>query len=122
MRSGSVQRRLPIGAEAIPGGGVHFRVWAPIRKRVEIVLEKPDSTRHAEERSYPLQTEGNGYFSGLVQDAGPGSLYSFRLDGEKKYPDPASRFQPQGPHGPSQVIDPNKFEWTDGGFPGVQLP
>ena len=59
----------------------------------------------------------DGYFSGLISNARAGSLYRFRLDGNKSlYPDPASRFQPAGPHGPSQVIDPAAFSWTDGNW------
>jgi maltooligosyltrehalose trehalohydrolase len=69
-----------------------------------------------------LQAEGNGYHSGRVAGAGARSLYRFRLDGGRAYPDPASRFQPQGPHRPSQVIDPGTFAWIDRGWKGVTLP
>jgi maltooligosyltrehalose trehalohydrolase len=102
------ERRLPIGAEVTPEG-VHFRVWAPARKRVEVVLED----------AAELEPEEDGYFSGLVPGAGAGALYRLRLDGGDAFPDPASRFQPQGPHGPSQVVDPSTFEWTDGDWRGV---
>jgi maltooligosyltrehalose trehalohydrolase len=108
------RRRLPIGAEVQPGGGVHFRVWAPRRQRVEVVLEG-EAAWVAE-----LKPEGDGYFSGLVSAASHGSLYRYRLDGDgRPFPDPASRFQPDGPHGPSQVIDPGRFRWTDARWPGV---
>jgi maltooligosyltrehalose trehalohydrolase len=107
------RRRLPVGAEVQPSGGVHFRVWAPRRRRVEVVL--------ADGAAAELSAEGNGYFSAFVAGAGEGSLYRYRLDGEGLFPDPASRFQPDGPHGPSQVIDPGKFAWSDGGWPGVGL-
>jgi maltooligosyltrehalose trehalohydrolase len=100
-----------VGAEVQPQGGVHFRVWAPRRRRVAVALEG-----HADA---PLQAEDSGYFAGLLPAARAGSLYRFRLDGgEQLYPDPASRFQPDGPHGPSQVIDPAAFRWTDGGWRG----
>ena len=57
---------------------------------------------------------GNGYFSGVSFDAGVGTLYRFRLDDDDAlYPDPASRFQPQGPSGLSRVVDPTAFAWTD---------
>ena len=59
-----------------------------------------------------LGPERDGYFSGLLP-ATPGALYRFRLDGKNAYPDPVSRFQPEGPHGPSQVVDPSRFVWTD---------
>jgi maltooligosyltrehalose trehalohydrolase len=116
-------RRLPVGAEPFPGGGVHFRVWASQRQRVDVVLEAgPGQSPEAEPQVAALTPEASGYFSGLVADAGAGTLYRYRLDGEAAlYPDPASRFQPHGPHGPSQVIDPDSFEWHDSGWRGVPL-
>jgi len=68
-----------------------------------------------------LDAEPNGYFSGINPDAAEGSLYRYRLDGGDSYPDPASRFQPDGPHGPSEVIDPSIFKWTDQGWTGCSL-
>ncbi|MGH7875626.1 MAG: malto-oligosyltrehalose trehalohydrolase, partial [Candidatus Binatia bacterium] len=112
-------RRLPVGAEVQAAGGVHFRVWAPRRKRVEILLE-PAGGAHPP-AAYELEPDTAGYFSGLLSDAAPGMLYRYRLDGEKAYPDPASRFQPEGPHGPSQIVDPANFKWTDHGWSGIQL-
>jgi maltooligosyltrehalose trehalohydrolase len=108
--------RLPIGAEPIPGGGAHFRVWAPRAARVEVVF---DDTK----ASLTLEREANGYFSAESGDTRAGARYRFRLDGTSAlYPDPASRFQPDGPHGASQVVDPDAFDWTDGDWPGVSLP
>jgi maltooligosyltrehalose trehalohydrolase len=113
-------RRWPIGAEIVPQRGVHFRVWAPRPKRVEVVLIDAKSGREAE--AVALEREASGYHSGLLTNAGAGSLYGFRLDGsEQIYPDPMSRFQPDGPHGPSQVIDPAAFAWTDRNWPGIRL-
>jgi len=108
-------RRLPIGAELAPGG-VHFRVWAPDRQRVEVVFEEASEEWPVD---FELTSEKGGYFSGLVPGAGAGALYRLRLDGGDAFPDPASRFQPAGPHGPSQVIDPSSFPWTDGDWPGI---
>lgn len=66
-----------------------------------------------------LDRGAGGYFSGWVEALAEGDLYSFRIDGgETLYPDPASRYQPSGPHGPSQIVDPNKYLWGDDGFPG----
>ncbi|HEX9016751.1 MAG TPA: malto-oligosyltrehalose trehalohydrolase [Chloroflexota bacterium] len=113
-----VVRRLPVGAEPLAGGGVHFRVWAPARHRVGVVLEIPGTAP----RVFQLGPESDGYFSGIVADAGAGTLYRYALDGdERPYPDPASRYQPEGPHGPSQVIDPSLFRWTDPGWRGLKL-
>jgi maltooligosyltrehalose trehalohydrolase len=113
-------RRLPIGAEIRPEGGVHFRVWAPRCQQVEVVLA--GDKRHGAARRVPLAAEAEGYFSGTVSQAQAGTLYWYSLDGsEAQYPDPASRFQPAGPHGPSQVIDPGAFAWTDAAWQGVGL-
>jgi maltooligosyltrehalose trehalohydrolase len=109
------QRRLPIGAEIARGGGVEFRVWAPQHDRVDVVLEAA-----ASRRSVGLTAEGAGYFSGVSGDARAGTRYRYRLDGTGEgFPDPASRFQPEGPHGPSEVVDPGAFSWTDGDWRGV---
>src|SRR5687767_16032584 len=111
-------RRLPVGAEVSPAGGAHFRVWAPRRRRVEVILETEGGARAGE---IELRAEGGGYFSAHAGEARAGSLYRFRLDGDDSYlyPDPASRFQPAGPHGPSQIVDPAAFEWTDAGWRGA---
>lgn len=113
----SISRKYPIGAEIFGDQGVHFRVWAPSRKVVEVVLgEKQHS-------SLPLVPEENGYFSGLAPAARAGDIYGFRLDGgEKLIADPASRFQPQGPHGPSQIVDPQAYRWQDEHWKGRGLP
>jgi maltooligosyltrehalose trehalohydrolase len=108
-----VTRRLPIGAEPV-ANGVSFRVWAPSRETVEVVVEGSGTV--------PLAAETDGYFSGVAARATPGSLYRFRLDDDATlYPDPASRFQPDGPHGPSQVVDPTTFAWSDRKWRGVTL-
>src|SRR5688572_15493592 len=110
---------LHIGANVLPQGGAHFRVWAPRRHTVEVVIEGGDD-RGSNNRTFELAPEGQGYFSGVIRSVGDGALYRFRLDrGERLYPDPASRYQPEGPHGPSQAVDPKKFEWTDHDWRGV---
>jgi maltooligosyltrehalose trehalohydrolase len=113
---GIAPRRLPIGAEVLPHDrGVALRVWAPRRRRVSVVLQEQDSRAEFE-----LAREDNGYHSGTFAEARAGSLYRFRLDDDESlYPDPTSRFQPDGPHGPSEVIDPQTFHWTDGGWRGL---
>jgi maltooligosyltrehalose trehalohydrolase len=101
-------RRQPIGAEPQNDGATNFRVWAPKRAQVEVVIDS---------QATALTSEPDGYFSGSAP-APPGARYRFRLDGGESFPDPASRFQPEGPHGPSEVIDP-AFPWTDAGWKGV---
>ena len=101
---------FPSGAEVTPGG-VHFRVWAPQRRRVEVVFEDGPA-------GVVLAPEGNGYFSAFAAAARPGMLYRYRLDDDATpYPDPASRFQPQGPHGPIRNHRPVNVR-LDG--PGVE--
>ncbi len=107
-------RRFPIGAEVVAGGDVDFRVWAPRAKSIA-VEPWPADPNHL---IHPLVPESGGYFSGRVAKAGVGMLYKLRTD-EGSFPDPASRFQPQGPHGPSQIVDPAGFEWTDRHWRGV---
>lgn len=106
-------RRLAVGAEP-NAAGVSFRVWAPRRTSVEVLREDSgDATS--------LVAEEGGYFSGTVSGMAAGERYRFRLDGGDSFPDPASRYQPDGPHGASEVVDPSAFRWTDAGWPGVTL-
>ena len=112
------KRRYPIGAELIGADQTHFRVWAPKARVVGLVLEgiagkNPQQTFHA------LEAEEAGYFSGHA-NVGEGTLYRFRVN-NNLYPDPASRFQPDGPHGASCIVDPEQFGWTDSHWPGVSL-
>ncbi len=93
---------------------VHFRVWAPERKRVEVVIDKPNAPQ-----IIPLTQGEGGTFTGETSLAQPGDLYRYRLDGGEAYPDPASRYQPQGVHGPSEIIDPGRFHWTDTAWKGI---
>ena len=113
----AIARRLSMGAElSSVEGGVHFRVFAPKRKRVEVVIESPRP------RTVSLTRTSDGFFEGVGDGVRAGTLYRLRLDDDAKlYPDPASRFQPEGPHGPSQVVDPTTFRWTDQAWPGVHL-
>jgi maltooligosyltrehalose trehalohydrolase len=108
------ERRMPVGAEARPEG-VHFRVWAPRRRRVAVVFDEPRGAPDLE-----LHEEAGGYFSGFASGLGAGALYRFRLDDvDYLYPDPASRFQPEGPHGPSMVVDPSNHHWGDAEWTGI---
>lgn len=102
-------RRLPVGAEPLDDGTTAFRVWAPRCRRVEVAVEGGPTVS--------LEAEQRGYFSGVVE-AGVGRRYRYRLDGSAERPDPASRFQPEGPHGPSEIVDPG-YAWTDRHWPGV---
>src|SRR5207249_4073691 len=105
-------RRLPIGTEPQPDGGVHFRLWAPRCREIAVEIEGLKPT--------VMEAEANGYFSCYVRSAQIGMRYRFRLDrGDTALPDPASRFQPEGPHGPSMIIAPDHFAWSDQSWRGT---
>jgi maltooligosyltrehalose trehalohydrolase len=104
--------RLGAGIEA---GGVRFRAFAPDRRRVELVIEGAGVAS-----VHGLAHEPDGCFAGFVPGLRAGALYGYRLDGEGPFPDPASRFQPRGVHGPSQVVDPD-FAWSDARWTGLRL-
>jgi maltooligosyltrehalose trehalohydrolase len=115
-----VQRRYPIGAELIGENKTHFRVWAPKAQQIDLVLEE-SATKNAKRTFHPLEAEEDGYFSGMA-NVGAGACYRFRVNkAENFHPDPASRFQPDGPHGSSCVVDSKAFQWTDSQWPGVRL-
>ncbi|HLH53467.1 MAG TPA: malto-oligosyltrehalose trehalohydrolase [Verrucomicrobiae bacterium] len=109
------KRRFPVGAEPVAGGGTHFRVWAPKSSRVAVQFGSAGSpkTERAE-----LAREKDGYYSGYVPAAKTGMWYRMELD-SGIFPDPASRFQPEGPHGASEIIDPSRFTWHDQEWTGV---
>ncbi|HEV7569891.1 MAG TPA: alpha-amylase family glycosyl hydrolase, partial [Thermoanaerobaculia bacterium] len=103
-------RRRPVGAEIVDGE-TSFRVWAPAHREVRVVINGAH---------YPMQAEDGGYFHGAVDGVGAGTRYRFRVDSkDETYPDPASRFQPDGPHGESEVVDPSVYRWSDGDWRGV---
>ncbi len=105
-----------IGARPRPGGGASFRVWAPFAKRVSVV---PAGAGRG--RPIPLRRSGSGYFDGAAEGLRAGDRYYYELDGKERYPDPASRFQPLGVHGPSEIVDPDRFAWPDDGWLGRPL-
>jgi maltooligosyltrehalose trehalohydrolase len=110
-----MRRRYPIGAEVIGQNQTHFRLWAPKARELDVALELGPN---AERTFHRLAAEPGGYFSGAV-NAAAGSRYRFRVNGgEILYPDPASRSQPDGPHGSSCLVDPGEFEWSDSQWAG----
>ena len=101
-----------LGATYLGEGICGFLVWAPLINRVEVHILSP------EERIVPLEKVSRGYHYGVVQRVKPGTRYFYRLDGNTERPDPASKFQPEGVHGPSQVIDPH-FVWEELHWSGI---
>jgi maltooligosyltrehalose trehalohydrolase len=90
-----------------------FQVWAPAADAVEVVTDSG---------SYPMAPRGGDWWAADLPGAGPGTDYSFRLDGGDLLADPRSRWQPQGVRGPSRRYDHEQFAWTDAGWRGVPLP
>ena len=114
------KRRYPIGAELIGKDETHFRLWAPNAQNVELVLEE-SADKNAKRSFQPLKREEGGYFSGSA-NVGAGALYRFRVNNaEHFHPDPASRYQPHGPHGSSCVVDPSQFKWRDSNWRGLKM-
>jgi maltooligosyltrehalose trehalohydrolase len=109
MTCRSSARPANLGATPLVEGGCEFVVWAPKRKQVEVVLV--DDRR----RFVFMERDALGYWR-TVSDAKAGTKYLYRLDGSDERPDPASRFQPDGVHGPSEIVDVRDFAWTDGNW------
>jgi maltooligosyltrehalose trehalohydrolase len=103
-----------LGAMPIGDGRCSFRVWAPFADSLAVRMLSP------KERLEKLRRDRHGYHSGVLEGVAPDTLYLYRLDSGQERPDPASRFQPQGVHGPSQIVDPT-FAWTDGNWRGIAL-
>jgi maltooligosyltrehalose trehalohydrolase len=108
-------RQLDLGARFLGADGTRFLVWAPRAKEVAVRLlgENP--------RLIPMVSRDRGYFETVVPEVRPGDRYLYRLDDRVERVDPASRFQPEGVHAPSAVVDPASFRWTDGSWRGLSL-
>jgi len=108
----SLGASLHLGA-TVREDGVVFRVWAPGRRTVEVVVDG--------RRPLAMSRQADGTFEVAVPGLAAGARYQYRLDGDRYRPDPASRFQPEGVHGPSVVVDTRSFPWTDEAFRGHEL-
>ena len=104
------KHEMPFGAEYRDDGTVRFRLWAP--KAAFVTLELKNI-----ERGLAMSRLDNGWFE-LVTEARAGAQYSFKINNQQLVPDPASRFQPSGVHGPSEVIDPLACDWKDPDWKG----
>jgi len=104
-----------VGAEAQPDGSTHFRVWAPEPRHVALRIEGSGQARDV-----ALEREEDGYYSALVEGAGAATRYRYVVDGDP-LPDPASRYQPEGPFGPSEVVDHSQFRWEHPSPRGLEL-
>ena len=104
---------LELGA-TVSEGGVRFRVWAPKASSISLRIVR-------ESREISLAPQDSGYFSAFASGLRPGARYIYLLNGDQRRPDPVSRHQPEGVHGPSEVIDPEEFRWEDQDWRGVPL-
>ncbi len=104
---------MPFGAELREDGTTRFRLWAPGAKRVELELGVPDAAG-----SFALAAQPGGWYEAVRRDAPAGTRYAFRIDGDLRVPDPASRCNPDDVHAPSMVVDPGAYEWTDASWRG----
>lgn len=105
-----------LGATPLADGSTSFRVWAPRHWGIEAEVETPDGGR----RVVGLQRDGAGCYGGVAQDTPPGSRYRYRLPDGAAYPDPCSRRQPEGVHGPSEVVVPGvNYPWRCNDWRGV---
>ncbi|HEY9736865.1 MAG TPA: alpha-amylase family glycosyl hydrolase, partial [Trichocoleus sp.] len=106
---------MRIGAQYQGNNRCEFRVWAPLRNQVAVQIEGTES------RLVPLQPDEEGYWSATLDDAPAGTRYRYQLDGDVVRPDPASQYQPEDVHGPSEVIDHSAYAWQDSSWQGVRL-
>ena len=116
---------MPFGASLRADGGVRFRLWAPARQGVEIELLRRVAGTHARSGAstevaarVAMARSPGGWHEAVVQEAAAGSLYRFRLGEDLAVPDPASRFNPLDVHGPSEVVDPLAYRWSDATWTG----
>ena len=103
----------PLGALLQANGQCTFTVWAPECKKVSLILQA------SPEVTWPMEKSELGYWRVTIDHVTPGMLYWFQLDGELRRPDPASRWQPEGVHGPSAIVN-NEYSWTDDEWQGME--
>src|SRR5689334_17633015 len=106
--------RMPFGATVRGDGGVDFALWAPSMHGVMLVHTPPGG----KEALHAMAQDTDGWHRLTLADARAGDLYAYRLADGTTMPDPASRFNPQDVHGPSQVVDPARYEWADTAWRG----
>jgi maltooligosyltrehalose trehalohydrolase len=110
-----VKWRPSLGA-VVQEQGTTFEVWAPEARTIDLIIEKKSHSI-----THPLQFSEDGKWRCFLPDLTVGEFYRYRINGDRVLPDPASRFQPHGVHGPSQVINPHLFDWSDRNWQGIAM-
>lgn len=113
---------MQIGATALPGGAWRFCVWAPAAQRVDLHLKSPEDRLLRMDPIEPVRKDAAGFHGLEIAALPPGATYLYRLDENEEWPDPASRSQPHGVHGPSQIFDPSAFRWSSSEWKPLTLP
>ncbi len=110
----------PLGSTLIRENQTQFTVWAPNCQSVNVeIIDRHGDVETVRDR-YPMESDPNGFFSKTISDCGAGTLYRFQLNRGMGRPDPRSKSQPFGVHGPSAVVDSNQFQWTDQNWTGME--
>ncbi len=104
------------GATPLGNGAVRFSVWAPKPATIELRLRRGRGME-----SHRLEPRGHGVSELTLPDVPFGTDYVYRLDGDRDWPDPVSRYRPEGVHGPTRIVDPAGFRWTDAAWRGVEM-
>jgi maltooligosyltrehalose trehalohydrolase len=104
---------MQVGARYLGNGQCKFTVWSPNVEAMSVQIV-------SSAQQIPMQRSQGDYWQVTAEDILPETLYFYQLNNQDARPDPASQSQPQGVHGPSQVID-HAFEWTDQDWSGVAL-
>lgn len=113
--SQALSRSAGCGAFLSSDGVCHWRVWAPHANTVQLLLVNEQGRRS----SQPMHREESGHFIFTAPDIKEGQRYAYSLNSSRELPDPASRWQPEGVHGPSAVWNPDNFAWSDATWRGV---
>ncbi len=115
LSSQALTKQTRVGANRLPDRSWEFLLWAPKARSISLHLLSGSG------KLLSMESLADGYHRAIVRTLEPGSEYFYQLDGERDLPDPASRYQSQGVHGPSQVVDLYTFDWTDEKWKGTTL-
>jgi maltooligosyltrehalose trehalohydrolase len=110
-----MREKVRVGAHYLGEGKCEFTVWCPFLKGVALEVVHPCQPL------IPMDVDAKGYWRVTASGLAPGTLYFYLLNGALQRPDPASFSQPQGVHGPSEIVDHGSFLWEEGTWSGIPL-